>query len=153
MATDPTVVVLRTAPIAAQTRIASVYAVVADYWALTKPEVNFLVLVASFVGFRLASNSAPSMVLVHTLAGTLLVASGAGALNQFLERSFDEQMRRTSRRPLAAGKIRPSNALWFGISLSALGALYLAAVNTLTAVLGLAALLSYLFLYTPLKRR
>jgi protoheme IX farnesyltransferase len=153
MATEPTVAVLRSTPIAAQTRIASMYAVVADYWALTKPEVNFLVLVASFVGFRLASNSAPSMVLVHTLAGTLLVASGAGALNQFLERSFDEQMRRTSRRPLAAGKIRPSNALWFGISLSLLGTVYLAAINTLTAVLGLAALLSYLFLYTPLKRR
>ena len=60
---------------------------------------------------------------------------------------------RTSRRPLAAGKLRPSNALWFGISLSVLGGLYLAAINILTAVLALAALLSYLFLYTPLKRK
>ncbi len=153
MATEPTIAVLRSTPIVARTRMASVYASAADYWALTKPEVNFLVLVATFVGFRLGSNSAPSMVLVHLLAGTLLIASGAGALNQFLERSFDEQMRRTSRRPLAAGKIRPSNALWFGISLSLLGTVYLAAINTLTAVLGLAALLSYLFLYTPLKRR
>jgi protoheme IX farnesyltransferase len=83
----------------------------------------------------------------------LLVASGAATLNQFLERSFDRQMRRTSRRPLAAGKLRPSNALWFGISLSVLGALYLVAINILTAVLGVATLLGYLFLYTPLKRK
>src|ERR1700733_4887177 len=92
-----------------------------DYWALTKPEVNFLVLIATFVGFHLASNSAPSLALVRTLVGTLLVASGAAALNQFIERSFDAQMRRTSRRPLAAGRLRQSHALWFGISLSVLG--------------------------------
>jgi protoheme IX farnesyltransferase len=152
MATEPTIAVLRSTPIAAQTRMAGAYAVVGACWALTKPEVNFLVLLATFVGFRLASNSAPSLVLVHALVGTLLVASGAGTLNQFIERSFDEQMRRTSRRPLAAGKLRPSNALWFGISLSVLGGLYLAAINILTAMLALAALLSYLFLYTPLKR-
>jgi heme o synthase len=153
VATEPTIAVLRSAPIAAQTKMAGVYAVVGDYWALTKPEVNFLVLVATFVGFRLASNSAPTLVLVHALVGTLLVASGAGTLNQFLERSFDAQMRRTSRRPLAAGNIRPSYALWFGISLSVAGTVYLAAINILTALLGAAALLSYLFLYTPLKRK
>lgn len=153
MASEPTIAVLPSTPIVARTRMTSVYTAAADYWALTKPEVNFLVLVATFVGFRLGSNSAPALVLVHTLVGTLLVASGAGTLNQFLERSFDEQMRRTSRRPLAAGKLRPSNALWFGISLSVLGGLYLAAINILTAVLALATLLSYLLLYTPLKRK
>jgi protoheme IX farnesyltransferase len=153
MATEPTIAVLRSTPILARTRMTSVYATAADYWALTKPEVNFLVLIATFVGFHLGSNSAPSLVLVRTLVGTLLVASGAAALNQFIERSFDAQMRRTSRRPLATGKLRPSNALWFGISLSVLGGLCLAAINTLTAVLALATLLSYLFLYTPLKRK
>ena len=153
MATEPTIAILRSAPIVVRTRMAGVYAAAVDYWALTKPEVNFLVLVATFVGFRLGSNSAPAPVLVHTLVGTLLVASGAAVLNQFTERSFDAQMRRTSRRPLAAGKLRPSNALWFGISLSVLGGLYLAVINILTAVLALAALLSYLLLYTPLKRK
>ena len=152
MASEPTIAVLPSTPIVARTRMASVYAAAADYWALTKPEVNFLVLVATFVGFHLGSNS-DSLVLVHTLVGTLLVASGAGTLNQFLERSFDEQMRRTSRRPLAAGKLGPVNALWFGIFLSVLGGLYLAAINILTAVLALFALLSYLLLYTPLKRK
>ena len=153
MAAEPTIAVLRSTPIVERTRLAGLYEAAGDYWALTKPEVNFLVLVATFVGFRLGSNSVPALVLVYTLVGTLLVASGAGTLNQFLERSFDEQMRRTSRRPLAAGKLRPSNALWFGISLSVLGGLYLVTINMLTALLAVATLLSYLFLYTPLKRK
>jgi protoheme IX farnesyltransferase len=153
MATEPTIAVLRGAPIVARSKMSGVYAAALDYWALTKPEVNFLVLIATFVGFRLASNAAPALVLIHTLAGTLLVASGAATLNQVVERSFDAQMRRTSRRPLAAGNLRPSHALWFGVSLSLMGALYLLAINTLTALLAVAALLSYLFLYTPLKRK
>ncbi len=153
MATEPTIAVLRNTPIVARNRMVGVYAAAVDYWALTKPEVNFLVLVATFVSFRLASNTAPALVLIHTLFGTLLVSSGAATLNQFIERSFDAQMRRTSRRPLAAGKLRPSYALWFGISLSVAGTLYLAAINILTALLAGLTLLSYLFLYTPLKRK
>jgi protoheme IX farnesyltransferase len=153
MATEPTIAVLRSAPVVGRNRMAGVYAAAANYWALTKPEVNFLVLVATFVGFRLASEAAPALILIHTLVGTLLVASGAATLNQVIERSFDAQMRRTSRRPLAAGNLRPSYALWFGISLSVFGALYLLAINTLTAMLAAAALLSYLLLYTPLKRK
>jgi len=153
MAAEPTTAVLGTGPLPLRNRTAAIYAAAADYWALTKPEVNFLVLITTFAGFRLASSAAPTLIVVRLLVGTLLVASGAATLNQFLERSFDEQMRRTSRRPLAAGKIRPSNALRFGVALSALGALYLAAINILTAALGVGALLSYLLLYTPLKRK
>jgi heme o synthase len=153
MAAEPTTVVLGTGPMPLRKRTAAIYAAAVDYWALTKPDVNFLVLIATFVSFRLASSVAPALTVVHMLTGTLLVASGAATLNQFLERSFDQQMRRTSRRPLAAGKVRPSNVLWFGIALSALGVLYLAVINILTAVLGVAALLSYLLLYTPLKRK
>jgi heme o synthase len=86
--------------------------------------------------------------------GTLLVASGTGTLNQYIERRFDAQMRRTSRRPLAAGRLNPWEALWFGIALSVLGTIYLAAaVNLLASLLALGTLLSYLFLYTPLKRK
>jgi len=77
----------------------------------------------------------------------------SAALNQFLERSFDAEMRRTARRPIAAGRVSPLNAFWFGISLSLAGALYLAALNALTALLAVLTLLSYLFLYTPLKRK
>jgi heme O synthase-like polyprenyltransferase len=132
--------------------------VLGDYWALTKPEVNFLILVTTFAGFHLASNPGSGefriMPIIHTLLGTLLVASGTGTLNQFIERSFDAQMRRTARRPLASGRIRPSHALWFGISSSLAGTVYLAlAVNGLASLLALTTLLSYLFLYTPLKRK
>jgi heme o synthase len=132
--------------------------VLGDYWALTKPEVNFLILITTFAGFYLASKPGSGgfriLPAVHTLLGTLLVASGTATLNQFIERFFDAQMRRTSRRPVASGRIKPSHALWFGISLSVAGAVYLAlAVNVLASLLAVSTLLSYLFLYTPLKRK
>lgn len=133
-------------------------AVIRDYLALTKPEVNFLILVTTFAGFYLASGAGPGgfryLPALHTLVGTLLVASGAGTLNQFIERARDAHMRRTARRPLASGRIESSHALWFGISLSLAGTVYLAlAVNVLASLLALTTLLSYLFLYTPLKRK
>ena len=129
-----------------------------DYWALTKPEVNFLILVTTFAGFYLASKSGPGgfryLLAIHTLLGTLLVASGTGTLNQYIERFFDAQMRRTARRPLASGRIESSHALWFGIGLSVAGGVYLAlAVNVLASLLAVITLLTYLFLYTPLKRK
>lgn len=129
-----------------------------DYLALTKPEVNFLIVVTTFAGFYLGcpatGRNFPFLRSVNAVLGTLLVASGTGALNQYIERRFDAQMRRTSRRPLAAGRLNPSAVLWFGIALSVLGTIYLAAAaNLLASVLALATLLSYLFLYTPLKRK
>jgi protoheme IX farnesyltransferase len=129
-----------------------------DYLALTKPEVNFLIAVTTFAGFYLGCTSAwhdfPFLRSINAVLGTLLVASGTGALNQYVERRFDAQMRRTARRPLAAGRLKPSAVLWFGIALSVLGTVYLAAaVNLLAGLLALATLLSYLFLYTPLKRK
>jgi protoheme IX farnesyltransferase len=155
VATEPTTALIARAPVSASTRAAALCATALDYWALTKPEVNFLILITTFVAFHLASTAgaAGTGTVIHTLVGTLLVASGAAVLNQFLERSFDAEMRRTARRPLAAGRVRPFHALWFGISLSAAGALYLAALNLLTALLAVLTLLTYLFLYTPLKRK
>ena len=131
-------------------------AVLADYWTLTKPEVNFLILITTFAGFYLASP--PShwrfLLLFNTLVGTMLVASGTGTLNQYIERYFDAQMRRTARRPLPAGRINPSRALWSGVLLSVAGGIYLAVlVNFLASVLALLTLSTYLLLYTPLKRK
>jgi protoheme IX farnesyltransferase len=128
-----------------------------DYWALTKPEVNFLILITTFVGFYLASANEGQPFsfgrLFNTLLGTLLVASGTGTLNQYLERKFDAQMRRTARRPAAAGRLKPSAVLIFGIALAAAGAVYLTVtVNSLASVLAVITLLTYLFVYTPLKR-
>lgn len=133
-------------------------AVLADYWTLTKPEVNFLIVITTLAGFYMGSppGSVPSrfLLLLNTLVGTLLVASGTGTLNQYIERHFDAQMRRTARRPLPAGRIIPLNALWFGILLSVAGGLYLAVlVNFLSSLLAVLTLSTYLFLYTPLKRK
>jgi heme o synthase len=127
-----------------------------DYWALTKPEVNFLILITTFVGFYLASAGDKRFSfagLFNTLLGTLLVASGTGTLNQYLERTFDVQMRRTARRPAAAGRLTPSAVLAFGAALAVVGSIYLViAVNLLASALATLTLLSYLFVYTPLKR-
>ena len=129
-----------------------------DYWILTKPEVNFLILITTVVGFYMASakDGRPFSFagLFNTLLGTLLVASGTGALNQYLERTFDAQMRRTARRPAAAGRLAPSAVLTFGTALAVMGNIYLsAAVNLLASALATLTLLTYLFVYTPLKRK
>src|SRR6201997_3769727 len=129
-----------------------------DYWALTKPEVNFLILITTGAGFYLGcGNEARPLSflgLLNTLLGTLLVASGTGTLNQYIERKFDAQMRRTARRPAAAGRLKPIAVLAFGTGLAAAGTVYLAAtVNLLASALGALTLLTYLFLYTPLKRK
>lgn len=130
----------------------------ADYWALTKPEVNFLILITTFVGFYSACASEAQAVsftaLFNTLLGTLLVASGTGTLNQYIERQFDAQMRRTARRPVASGRLKPHAVLIFGIALAVVGTIHLAVtVGLLASVLAVLTLLSYLFVYTPLKRR
>lgn len=141
-------------------RSARVRSTLADYWALTKPEVNFLIVIATCAGFYMAFGGTrgpenfPALLLAHTLLGTALVASGAGALNQYVERRFDALMRRTGNRPLPSGRLKPSAALWFGLALSVAGSFYLAAfVNPLASLLSIATLASYLFLYTPLKRK
>jgi heme o synthase len=137
---------------------ATLRAAVPDLWALTKPEVNFLIVIATFTGFYLGYtgdlHNFPFERLFNTLWGTLLVASGSGTLNQYLEWRFDARMRRTCRRPIAAARLRPAIALWFGIALSVIGAVYLVfAVNVLASALAVFTLTSYLFVYTPLKRK
>jgi protoheme IX farnesyltransferase len=158
MAGDPILIIAtRTRLAPARGQAGAIRSAVADYWALTKPEVNFLIAIATLTGFYLALPASvpdfPWLRLVHTLLGTLLVASGTGTLNQYVERHFDAQMRRTARRPLAAGRLKPAAVLWFGIALASVGSIYLAtAINLLASLLAIVTLLSYLFLYTPLKR-
>jgi len=126
-----------------------------DYYTLTKPEVNLLILMTTSAGYYMASRG-PLRVpgLINTLVGTLLVASGTATLNQWMERTWDGQMRRTARRPLPAGRVGSREALIFGILLSVTGGVYLAlTVNSLAALLATFTLLSYLFIYTPLKRK
>ncbi|WP_051978323.1 heme o synthase [Edaphobacter aggregans] len=154
MSGEPLVTALDTPP----GRCVTASTLLSDYWALTKPEVNFLILITTFAGFYLGCANAGRqfsfLALFNTLLGTLLVASGTATLNQYIERKFDAQMRRTARRPAAAGRLEPHAVLAFGIVLSAVGVFYLAvAAGVLASLLALLTLLSYLFLYTPLKRR
>jgi protoheme IX farnesyltransferase len=121
---------------------------------LTKARLTLLVLLTTLVGFYLGTAGATNYaLLLHTLLGTALLASGAAALNQLLEREYDARMRRTQGRPLPAGHLTPETVLLFGGVCSVSGLCYLAlAVNHLTCVLGAITLLTYLFIYTPLKR-
>jgi protoheme IX farnesyltransferase len=86
------------------------------------------------------------------MAGTALLCGGASALNQYAERDADARMTRTSRRPLPAGRLRPEEAMVFGLALSGAGLALLVFVNPLTLALGAASLAIYVLVYTPLKR-
>jgi len=125
-----------------------------DYIQLTKPRITWLILMSTAVGFFFGAKSGWNWwVLLHTLAGTGLIASGTAALNQWMERDADAKMNRTRHRPLPSGHLAPAKALWFATALSIAGfvELWLGA-NALTALLGVFTLVSYLFVYTPLKR-
>ena len=155
MATEPILAALDVSAVQGR-RVTSASALL-DYWELTKPEINFLIAITTAAGFWIGSPAAPAhfpwMPFLHALLGTVFVASGAATLNQLIELRYDAQMRRTARRPLTSGRIAPSHALWFGVLLSVLGVVYLAALtNPFASLLAALTLLSYLFLYTPLKR-
>ena len=126
-------------------------AVLAD---LVKARLTALVLLTTFVGFYLGEHGTVNYLLMfHALFGTALVASGAAALNQLLEREYDAKMRRTASRPLPSGRLQPATVAIFGGVCSVAGLIYLATlVNLLTSVVGAVTSISYLFIYTPLKR-
>jgi len=111
-------------------------------------------MISAGVASLLASDSFQFVVLIHAVLGIGLLAAGVAALNQYLERDVDGRMRRTARRPLPAGELTPRQALAFGVTLSFSGMLYIFLfLNALTALLGLLTLISYLFIYTPLKTK
>jgi heme o synthase len=121
---------------------------------LVKARLTTLVLLTTAVGFYAGWRGPMDFLLLfNTLAGTALVAGGAAALNQLLEREHDAKMRRTQDRPLPSGRLQPTTVAVFGGVSSVAGLIYLAmAVNLLTSVIGAVTLVSYLFIYTPLKR-
>jgi protoheme IX farnesyltransferase len=126
-----------------------------DFVALGKPRLNFLVVVSALAGYVMGASEASGMLrLVGMLAGTGLVAGGASAFNQVYERDVDALMRRTRLRPLPDGRVQPAEALAFAAAVSATGLLILAATaNLLSAAVAFATLVTYVVVYTPLKRR
>ena len=127
----------------------------AAYVELTKPRITVLIVLTSAAGFVLGSRGAVNYVLfAHATFGIAMLSSGIGTLNQFAERELDGLMRRTAERPLPSGRLMPLEALWFGVLLTVTAEVYLALlVNGLSAVLGIAVIAGYLFVYTPLKTR
>jgi protoheme IX farnesyltransferase len=129
---------------------------IADYLELTKPRIGVMVLFTVAAGGFLAAGASLDVgVLLHALFGTALVAAGASALNQWLERHRDSLMRRTENRPLPAGRVQPAEALIFGIVLGVAGVVYLAVSlrQPWAALVAAFTFVSYVFVYTPLKPR
>jgi heme o synthase len=135
-----------------QTRISDQ---VSAYYELTKPGITRLVLVSAAAGLYLASSGGvPLMLLWHTLVGTALAASGTNALNQWAERDADSHMGRTAQRPLPSGRLSSRQAFIFAWTISIVGLIYISAfVNNTTAIIVAISLSSYVFVYTPLKRK
>jgi protoheme IX farnesyltransferase len=127
----------------------------ADFAALTKPRVVLMVLLTAVTGFYLGSRGVPDYrALVHMLIGMALAAAGSLTLNQFLERDLDARMDRTRLRPLPDGRVEPTEALVFGAAVTAAGVLYLGLlVNALSGMVAAIVVITYLFLYTPLKTK
>ena len=127
---------------------------VSDYFELTKPRVVLMVLVTTLAGFYLGGRTGFDLTLaLNLLAGTALAAGGTLALNQYVERDIDAIMDRTRRRPLPDLRMRPAEALTFGVIATAGGLVYLTlATNLLCAAVTAAITIVYLGVYTPLKR-
>jgi heme o synthase len=128
---------------------------VKDYIELTKPRITWLILMSTGIGYYFGHRG-PWLLwpIIHALIGTGLIASGTAALNQWYERDADRYMRRTQHRPLPSGRLKPNQALLFGLALALVGGLELGfGVNWLSAAIGISTLAMYLFLYTPLKQK
>lgn len=125
-----------------------------DYLELSKARIVFMVLLTTAAGFALAPTDADFTLLFHTLCGTALIAAGTNALNQVWERDRDALMVRTQHRPLPEGRMQTSAALGFSVIVSVAGIAWLfVAANWLAAALAALTLITYLFIYTPLKTR
>jgi protoheme IX farnesyltransferase len=125
-----------------------------DYIALAKPELTLLsVTTALGAAYLAAGDPVPYWLLFHVFVGTILVGAGAGALNQYAERQYDAMMHRTVNRPLPSGHLEPTEALALGSVAAIGGVVYLSAfTNVLAGFLAVVTLVTYLLLYTPLKR-
>ena len=121
-----------------------------DYIELTKPRIISLLLLTTVATMIVAEPRLPAIsTMLWTMLGGYLAAGGAGAINHYIDRDRDARMARTRGRPLVAGRIEPLHGLVFGIVLGALAVVQLAlTVNVLAAVLALAGLLGYVFVYT-----
>ena len=131
-----------------------VSSLVLDYVALTKPRLNVLVVATSAAGYYLGANGHPLLLpMIRAVCGTALVAASASVLNQVYEQDTDALMRRTRKRPLPDGRVGAADARMFGLALAVAGLGTLVFANALAPLLALLTLVTYLLVYTPMKRR
>jgi heme o synthase len=124
-----------------------------DYFEMTKPKVQSLLLFTTVTTMYVAGDPSLGLVALTCLGGALS-AGGAGAINHVIDRDIDRKMRRTANRPVAAGRVSPSAALSFGVLLGvAAFVLLTSTVNLLAATLSLSGLLGYVFVYTLWLKR
>ncbi|MEM6794733.1 MAG: heme o synthase [Acidobacteriota bacterium] len=125
-----------------------------DFSSLTKPRITLMVVLTTLVGYLVAAPQFDGRILLHVLIGTSLLSTASAIFNQVLERHTDAAMRRTANRPLAAGRMTVATAIALGTAITGAGFAQLYwLVNPLTAWVGLATLVLYVWVYTPMKRR
>ena len=127
---------------------------------MTKPDINFLIVISTFLGYFLGVQFIGGnifgnpLVLIHLMIGSFLTSSGVAILNEYIERDQDAKMNRTCKRPLPSGRIAPKSALIFGIVVSTIGVLELTLlVNLYSGILSFFTIVVYLFVYTPIKQK
>ncbi len=124
-----------------------------DYLELGKPSITFLAVFTALAGLWMAPGELTFSLVAYTVVGTAMVVAAANALNCYLERDSDRFMTRTRNRPLPAGRMAPNAALWFGCALALLSVPLLTfMVNPVTGLLAAIALVSYVWIYTPMKQ-
>ena len=128
---------------------------VSDFFVLSKPLIVGLLLITTFGGLVMGGRAWPSFSLAFwTLLGGALAASGSSALNQYIDRELDKSMQRTSKRPLAAGRLTPAEGLAYGLALCLTSYYILAGfVNLTAALLSLAGIFYYVIFYSVLLKK
>lgn len=126
---------------------------IADYVELSKPGITLFIALTTATGYILAPGPVDYALLLHAVIATSAAAAGAAALNEYFERDVDRRMQRTAARPLPSARVRPTGALIFGFVLGAAGVIdLLIYVRPTTALIAAVAFISYVFIYTPLKK-
>lgn len=125
---------------------------ITDFAALSKLRLASLVVYSAGLGYGIAPNQFDWLDFIYLIFGGFLVTGASNGINQIIEKDSDALMERTKNRPLPAGRMNVTEALIFSITIGLIGLYFLLAINTTCFVLGLIALVSYAFIYTPLKK-
>lgn len=126
---------------------------ISDYIELGKPGITLFIAISTAAGYILAPGPVDYMLLLHTVLATALTSAGAAALNEYFERDVDAAMTRTAARPIPSARVRPATAAAFGTLLGVAGVVDLwINVRPTTAMLAALAFVTYVFVYTPLKK-